>query len=75
MLVYSHDKKTIIEASCLMVQKNIVGGKGGKYIIGGWRNALGDVVVCEQYPDEQSAIEALEKVFKAFADGASYYTF
>lgn len=75
MLVYSYDKKTVIEASCLRVDKNLSGKKDSKYIISGWRNALGEVVVCAQYATEEEAINGLENAFRAFADGASYYIF
>ncbi|MCM1487966.1 MAG: hypothetical protein NC203_06345 [Firmicutes bacterium] len=75
MLIYSDDKKTVIEASCLRVERVVGGGKNGKYVISGWRNAIGEGVVCAQYATEEEAVNGLENAFKAIADGAGYYIF
>ena len=64
MLVYSYDKKTVVDATCLTVERNPGGGKDGKFVIRGSRFAT-----------EEDAINELENAFKAFADDSSYYIF
>ena len=75
MLVLSCDRKSVIDAKVLQVTRNLGGGKDGKYVIsalviGGIRTA-----VVAQFPDEKTAIDALEKAYTAFAEGAKAYKF
>lgn len=74
MLVYSYDKKTVIDVNCLKVDRSLDGVKDGKYVISGWKNAVSEGVV-SRYATEEEAINGLENAFKAFADGAVYYIF
>lgn len=73
MLVYSQDKKSVLDADTIQVQKNI-SGKEAKYIISASAGARGAIVM-GQYIEEQDALEALEKAFRAFGDGAASYSF
>ncbi len=74
MLIYSSNKKSVIEARLLQVQRNIGGGKDGKYMIIAYPEGMGTVIAAT-FADEKTAVDALEKAFKAFADGASSYCF
>lgn len=73
MLLYSQDKKSVLDADTVQVQKNI-SGKEAKYIISASAAARGAVVMA-QYIEEKDAIDALEKVFESFAGGAVAYKF
>lgn len=76
MLIYSSDKKSVVEASMLQVQRNIGGGKDGKYMIIACSDRMGTaVVIAATFPDEKTAVDALEKAFGAFSEGASSYRF
>lgn len=74
MLIYSQDRKSVADAKSLVVQRNLGGGKDGKYMITAGLDGVG-VVVAAAYPDEKSAVDALEKAYRAFADGAAAYKF
>ena len=75
MLIYSLDRKCVIDAKVLQVTRNLGGGKDGKYVI----SALGiggmNTAVVAQFSDEKTAIDALEKAYTAFAEGAKAYKF
>lgn len=75
MLIYSMDRKCIVDAKTLQVTRNIGGGKDAKYAI--TAEGMGGLasVIAAQFPDDKTAIDALEKAFAAFADGASAYKF
>ena len=76
MLVYSFDRKIIVKARQLQVQKSIGGKKEAKYVIvafGG--GGIGEVVAVAQFAEEKLAMDALEKAYQAFADGAKCYRF
>lgn len=76
MLIYSNDKKSVVEASMLQVQRNIGGGKDGKYMIIDCSDRMGTaVVIAATFPDEKTAVDALEKAFRAFSEGALSYCF
>ncbi len=75
MYIYSLDRKTIIKASKLSVQKNYGTRKDPKFAIVA-ENAGGlQAVIAGLYPDEKTAIDALEKAYQTFADGAKFYKF
>ena len=74
MLVFSRDGKTIIKAKSLTVQKNIAGKKDEKYSITAWSGEISGVSVAV-FPDEKTALDALEKAFAAFENGAKTYRF
>lgn len=70
MLVFSQDKKSLIEAKSLQVQRNLGGGKDAKYMIIASPEGLGQVIMAV-FADEKTALDALEKVYRAFAEGAA----
>lgn len=74
MLIFSQDKKALIKASSLQVQRNLGGGKDAKYMIIASPEGLGQVIVAA-FADEKTAIDTLEKVYRAFAEGAASYSF
>lgn len=74
MLIFTQDKKSIVKARTLQIQRNIGGGKDGKYMISACPEGVG-AVIAATFPDEKTALDALEKAFRAFADGASSYCF
>ena len=76
MLIFSRDRKCVIDAKVIQVTRNLGGGKDGKYIISAeCTGGLSAPVVAAQFPDEKTAIDALEKAYAAFADGAKAYKF
>ena len=74
MLVFSHDGKTIIKAKSLSVQRNIGGKKDEKFSIIAWGGEISGVSLA-LFPDEKTALDALEKAFAAFENGAKAYRF
>lgn len=75
MLIYSYDRKCVIDAKLLQVTRNLGGGKEGKYIISAEGMGGLSTAVAAQFPDEKTAIDALEKAYAAFAEGAKAYKF
>lgn len=77
MLIFSQDKKNIIEAKQLQIQRNLGGGKDGKFIILANSAGIGSTIsmIAAAFPDEKTALDALEKAYKAFADGAKSFDF
>lgn len=73
MLVFSQDRKSVIDADTIQIGKNIA-GKEAKYVITATAGPRGAIVM-GQYIEEQDALDALEKVFKAFSEGAGSYKF
>lgn len=74
MLIFTQDRKCVVKARTLQIQRNIGGGKDGKYMISACPEGLGTVIAAA-FPDEKTALDALEKAFRAFADGAPSYCF
>lgn len=78
MLVYSQDRKRVMECTTLGISRNIGAKKEEKYsVIGttGFSGALEGSYTLALFPDEKSAMDELEKAFNAFAQGASSYKF
>ncbi|MDE7362116.1 MAG: hypothetical protein K2N38_09310 [Oscillospiraceae bacterium] len=75
MLIYSRDRKSVIDAKVLQVTRNLGGGKDCKYIISAEGMGGLSAAVAAQSPDEKTAIDALEKAYTAFAEGANAYKF
>ncbi len=75
MLIYSQDRKSVVDAALFTVERNLGGGKDAKYVILAKPDGFGAVVIAAAYPDEKTAMDALEKVYAAFADGAAAYKF
>ena len=77
MLIFSQDRKNVIDCVAVSVAKNFGGGRDGKYaLIGtaGFATELNSGVIAT-FPDEKTALDALEKMFEAFANGAKFYKF
>lgn len=74
MLIYSKDRKSIVNANLIQVQRNLGGGKSEKYLISAVGESTGAVIL-SCYPEEKLAVDALEKIYNAFADGAASYKF
>lgn len=76
MYIISNDGKTILKATKLSISKNYGGKKEQKFAIVAEREG-GDLVavVAGLYPDEKTAVDAMEKAFQAFADGVRFYRF
>lgn len=71
MYIFSLDRKTILKASKLSVSKNYGGKKDGKYVV--VAESTGGLIgeIAGVFPDEKTAIDALEKAYQAFADDRS----
>ena len=74
MLIMSYDRKKIIKARSLEVSKNYGGKKDEKWVISAAANEF-TTVVAAVFSDEKMAVDALEKAFLAFEDGAKCYRF
>lgn len=73
MLIYSQDKKNVVDARLLEVQR-IIGGKDAKYAIVAFGESINQVIAAK-FADEKTATDALEKAFQAFELGAKTYRF
>ena len=74
MLIYSQDKKNVIDARLLEVQRTIGGKNDAKYAIIAFGESTGQVIAA-RFADEKTATDALEKAFQAFELGAKKYRF
>lgn len=72
MIIFSQDRKTVMDCVLLTVTRSFGGGKDAKYAIQGSAGDSGETVMAV-YPEEKNAVDALEKVYEAFAEGASSY--
>ncbi|MGN1422076.1 MAG: hypothetical protein ACI4XA_01745 [Oscillospiraceae bacterium] len=75
MLIFSQDRKFIIDCAAVSVTKNFGGGKDGKFALIGAAAFDTDFNsrVIATFPDEKTAMDALEKLFEAFSNGAASY--
>jgi hypothetical protein len=71
MIIMSSDRKNIVDARLVSIQKNFGGAKNEKFFIMARFGSAG--VVVGRYSDEKSAADELEKIYRAFADGAASY--
>ena len=74
MLIYSQDRRNIVDAKLLEVQRFIGGGKDTKYAIIAFGESTGQVIAAK-FADEKTALDTLEKAFQAFEGGANSYRF
>lgn len=72
MLIMAQDKKRMIDCKIVEVTRNIGGDKNGKYALMASTSGFGAIVI-GTYPDEESAKAELEKIYTAFAAGATTY--
>ena len=74
MLIFSQDRKFIIDCAAVSVTKNFGGGKDGKFaLIAAAFDTEFNSRVIATYPDEKTAMDVLEKIFTAFSEGAASY--
>lgn len=73
MLIFSQDRKKIVDCFSVTVTRNFGGGKDGKFAIVG--HSLGTEFdgVLGNFPDEKTAMDELEKIFAAFENGEKSY--
>ncbi|MBQ3299081.1 MAG: hypothetical protein IJG99_02190 [Ruminococcus sp.] len=71
MIIISKDKTKCAEYNRITVSK-AYGGKEKKYAVIGSVNHHDDIL--EYYPDKESAVKELEKIFAAYQNGDKTYT-
>ncbi len=71
MIIFSQDRKKIVDCVTVYVTRNYGGGKDGKFCMVG-SSGLGTAMLAA-YPDEKTAMDELEKIFAAFESGAKVY--
>lgn len=73
MLIFSRDRKKMIDCVSVQVTRNF-GGKDGKFclVAYGGLGTLFDGVIAS-FSDEKTAMDELEKMFTAFESGAQAY--
>lgn len=77
MIIFAQDRKTLIDASMVTINKNIGGKKDEKYFLIGWGAGIGSALstpTLGKYPDEKTAMDELEKIYAAFEAGAATYS-
>ena len=82
MIILSKDKTKCAEYNRITVQRSYAGSKDKKYAVVGCVNHHDAVVGCvnhhddilEYYPDKESAVKELEKIFAAYQNGEKTYT-
>lgn len=78
MLIFSNDRKRVMECTTLGITRNIGAKKEEKYAITGTTGFSGSLegsYTLAFFPDEKSAMDELEKAYNAFAEGAASYKF
>lgn len=76
MIIFSQDRKKIVDCVTVYVTRNYGGGKDGKFCMvgsSGLGTALDGNGMLAAYPDEKTAMDKLEKIFAAFESGAKVY--
>ncbi len=72
MLIFSQDRKKVVDCVNVGVTKNFGGGKEAKFCIIG-SAGFGTNGILATYADEKTAMDELEKLFAAFSEGAVSY--
>lgn len=72
MMIMSKDGKMIIKVNSIQVAKNIGGPKGEKYVLSA-NGGFGSGGILGLYADEKTALDELEKIYAAIAEGAAAY--
>ena len=74
MLIYSQKRKKIADCAAISVERNVCGGKEGKYALVG---SAGFGTMCDGIPAVYPAVPGplcdLEKIFAAFENGLGSY--
>ena len=75
MLIFSYDKKNLMDCVRVSIEKNIGGKKDEKFLLIGWGYTVAalSTPTLGKYPDEESAKAELERIYEAFANGATAY--
>lgn len=74
MLIFSQDRKKVVDCVNVGVTKNFGGGKEAKFcIIGSAGVGTSFDGILATYADEKTAMDELEKLFAAFSEGAVSY--
>lgn len=75
MLIFSYDKKNLIDCARISIEKNLGGKKDEKYFLVGWGLGIANLATptLGKYPDMESAQAELERIYAAFANGADAY--
>ncbi len=73
MIIFSQDKKRMVDCKKVVVERNIGGGKDAKYVLIAYLSDLGGDIV-GSYPEEKNALDELEKIYAAFEAGAKTYS-
>ncbi len=73
MIIFSQDRKSIVDCKVAEVTRNLGGGKDAKYIITARTSDIGGVIV-GSYPEEKNAMDELEKIYAAFEAGTKTYS-
>lgn len=74
MLIFSQDRKKIVDCVTVSVTRNFGGGKDGKFAIvgsGGFGTSFDGLL--GTYSDEKTAMDELEKLFAAYENGEKSY--
>ncbi len=74
MIILAQDRKHLVDCKVVSVEKNFGGKKDEKYSIQGQCGEAGLMAFnLGSYPDEKTAVDELEKIYTAFAEGAKTY--
>lgn len=75
MIIFTQDKKGIVDCARISIEKNLGGKKDEKFLLIGWVSAISNLTTptLGKYSDEDSAKAELEKIYEAFANGANAY--
>lgn len=72
MFIQSYDKKTLMEATQMHVERNLGGKKDEKYVLTG--SAQCGTRILGLYPTMEDAIAEIERIAAAITEGVSVYT-
>ena len=74
MMIFSKDRKKMIDCTAISVERNFGGGKDGKYaLVGSADFGTTSDGILAVYSDEKTALDELEKIFAAAENGAKFY--
>ena len=73
MIIFTQDKKNLVKCDKISVEKNFGGGKDAKYMLVGMGGFNIGATTLGAYPEENNAMDELNKINAAFAGGANTY--
>ncbi len=75
MIIFAQDKKSISDCLRVSVERNLGGGKEAKYTLVGMTHGTGVMAYnLANFPDEESAMAELQKIYTALAAGDKAYS-